>query len=151
MINGKHGHGIHVSGHSTIKGANKLTENTPNAPKFISQIVCPIWDLDEKRLHWASEVRGCCHCLFPSLRVLSIELTIYKLPSLRKNKIAKAFCFYYCQRLRDQSGTPGYTGSDIRIPEHTIWFIQFNTCIFHKNWNYNVQRYRKSLDYSIPT
>jgi hypothetical protein len=43
-------------------GADKSTENTPNAPKFI----CPnclrlgspkVWDFDEIRLHWASVVR----------------------------------------------------------------------------------------------
>jgi hypothetical protein len=33
LINGKHGQGTH----STKMGADKLTENTPNAPKFI----CP--------------------------------------------------------------------------------------------------------------
>ena len=52
-INGKHGHGTH----STKIGADKLAQNTPNAPKLI----CPspkVWDFDEKRLHWASVVRG---------------------------------------------------------------------------------------------
>ena len=47
-INGKHGHGTH----STKIGADKLAQNTPNAPKLI----CPspkVWDFDEKRLHWA--------------------------------------------------------------------------------------------------
>ena len=36
-------------------GADKLAENTPNAPKLI----CPsqkVWNFDEKRLHWASVV-----------------------------------------------------------------------------------------------
>ena len=43
--------------HSTKMGAKKSTENTSNAPNFI----CPspkVWDFDEKRLHWASVVRG---------------------------------------------------------------------------------------------
>ena len=38
-------------------GTNELTENTPNAPKF----VCPtpkVWDFHEKRLHMASVVRA---------------------------------------------------------------------------------------------
>ena len=36
-------------------GADKSAENTPNAPK----IICPkVWDFDEKRLHWVSEVRA---------------------------------------------------------------------------------------------
>ena len=37
-------------------GADKLTKNIPNTPEFI----CPspkVWDLYEKRLHWASVVR----------------------------------------------------------------------------------------------
>ena len=41
-------------------GADSLAENTPNAPEF----VCPSpknWDLHEKRLHWASVVRGQVH------------------------------------------------------------------------------------------
>ena len=36
-------------------GADKLAENTPNAPKLI----CPspkVWDFDEKRIHCASVV-----------------------------------------------------------------------------------------------
>ena len=43
--------------HSTKMDADSSAENTPNAPTFI----CPspkIWDFDEKRLHWASVVRG---------------------------------------------------------------------------------------------
>ena len=38
-------------------GAGKSAKNTSNAPKFI----CPSpkdWDFDEKRLQWASIVRG---------------------------------------------------------------------------------------------
>ena len=38
--------------HSTKMGADKLFDNSRNAPKFI----CPspeVWDFDEKRLHWA--------------------------------------------------------------------------------------------------
>ena len=38
-------------------GANSSDENTPNAPEFI----CPspkVLDFNEKRLHWASVVRG---------------------------------------------------------------------------------------------
>ena len=44
-------------GLTTKMGADSLAENTPNAPKFI----CPspkVWDFDEKRLHWASVIRG---------------------------------------------------------------------------------------------
>ena len=37
MINGKHGQGTH----STKMGADKLDENTPNAPKFICPICLP--------------------------------------------------------------------------------------------------------------
>ena len=51
-LNGKHRQGTH----STKMGADKLAKNSPNAQKLI----CPspkIWDLDEKRLHWASVVR----------------------------------------------------------------------------------------------
>ena len=38
-------------------GANSLAENTPNAPEFIypSQ---KVMDFNEKRLNWASVVRG---------------------------------------------------------------------------------------------
>ena len=32
---------------------------------------------------------------------------------------------YNGQKLRGQSGTLGYTGRDLRIPESKIWFIQF--------------------------
>jgi hypothetical protein len=49
MINGKHGQGNHC----TKFGADKLAENTPNAPNLPAQIVCPcpnVWDFDEKRL-----------------------------------------------------------------------------------------------------
>ena len=53
----KHGQGTH----STKMGADKLTESTPNAPKFICPNRLPKpkslvfrW----KRLHWASVVRG---------------------------------------------------------------------------------------------
>ena len=45
-------------------GAEKLAENTRNAPKLFAQIVCPspkVWDFDEKSLHWASVVRGQNH------------------------------------------------------------------------------------------
>ena len=60
MINEKHGQGTH----STKMGAVKLFEFTPSAqmPQNVSaQIVCPspkVWDFGEKRLHWASVVRG---------------------------------------------------------------------------------------------
>ena len=37
MINGKHGQGTH----STKMGADKLAENTPNAPKYICPICLP--------------------------------------------------------------------------------------------------------------
>ena len=43
---------------STKMGADKLFENTPNAPK----VICPspkVWNFDEKRLHWVSVVRAC--------------------------------------------------------------------------------------------
>ena len=52
LINGKHGQGTH----STKMGDDSSAKNTPNAPEF----VCPnpkVWDLNEKRLHWASVVR----------------------------------------------------------------------------------------------
>ena len=46
--NGKHEQGTH----STKMGADKLAENTPNAPKFI----CPKLSTQEQKfgLHWAS-------------------------------------------------------------------------------------------------
>ena len=43
-------------------GADSLTENTPNAPKFISPSP-KVWDFNEKRPHWASVVRGCAEQL----------------------------------------------------------------------------------------
>ena len=49
-----------------LMGADKLVENTPNAPKFI----CPsskVWDLIKKRLHWASVV-----CAFSLLLIEAI-------------------------------------------------------------------------------
>ena len=52
MIDGKHGQGTH----STKMDADKLAENTSNAPKYI----CPspeVWDFDKKkRLNQASVV-----------------------------------------------------------------------------------------------
>ena len=54
---GKHSQGTH----SSKIGADSSAENTPNTPECICQIVCPspkVWDIDEKRLHWASVVRG---------------------------------------------------------------------------------------------
>ena len=45
-------------------GADKLSENTPNAPKFICPNCLPkFWDFDEERLHWVSEVHVCEHHL----------------------------------------------------------------------------------------
>ena len=41
--------------HCTKMGADSLAENTPNAPEFIS---LKVQDFNEKRLHWASIVRG---------------------------------------------------------------------------------------------
>ena len=41
-------------------GSDKSAENIPKAPKISAQIVGPsskVWDLDEKRIHWASIVR----------------------------------------------------------------------------------------------
>ena len=39
----------------------------PQMPQNLSTpIVCPspeVWDFDEKRLHWASVVRGCEKCI----------------------------------------------------------------------------------------
>jgi hypothetical protein len=43
-------------------GADKLTQNTSNAPKFI----CPnpeVWDFDEKRLYQVSVIRGLINSL----------------------------------------------------------------------------------------
>ena len=43
-------------------GADRSAENTPNAPEF----VCPSpknLDFNEKRLHWASVVRGNAYTL----------------------------------------------------------------------------------------
>ena len=53
-INGKHGQGTHC----TKMGAVSLAENTPNDPEFIWPICQDCLDIDEKRLHWASVVRG---------------------------------------------------------------------------------------------
>ena len=39
-------------------GADKLAENTPMAPNFICPNCPKVWDIDEKRLHWASVVRA---------------------------------------------------------------------------------------------
>ena len=61
MINGKHGQ----EAHSTKIGADKLAKNIPNVPKF--NVYLPHFsaqpqkffdDFDEKKLHWASVVRG---------------------------------------------------------------------------------------------
>ena len=44
--------------------ADKLAENTPNAQILSAQIVCPsprVWNFNEKKLHWASLVRGGRH------------------------------------------------------------------------------------------
>ena len=59
MINGKHGQGTHC----TKMGADSLAENTPN---LSAQFVClspKVWYFDEKRLHWASVVRGVAYGL----------------------------------------------------------------------------------------
>ena len=56
MINRKYGQGTH----RPQMGSDKSAENTPKAPKISAQIVGPsskVWDLDEKRIHWASIVR----------------------------------------------------------------------------------------------
>ena len=45
-------------------GADSSAENTPNAPEFISPICLPKPNssgFQEKRLHWASVVRGAGH------------------------------------------------------------------------------------------
>ena len=45
-------------------GADSSAENTPNAPEFISPICLPkpkSSGFQEKRLHWASVVRGAGH------------------------------------------------------------------------------------------
>ena len=50
--------------HFTKMGADSLTENTPNAENLSAQFVCPspkVLDFIEKRLHWASVVRGVQH------------------------------------------------------------------------------------------
>jgi hypothetical protein len=58
LINEKHGQGTH----STKLSAEKSSEKYSKGPKiYLPQIVCPrpkVWDFDEKRLHWASVVRG---------------------------------------------------------------------------------------------
>ena len=55
MINEKHGQGTH----STKIGADRLTENTKDAPEFMEFIPSPkVLDFNEKRLHWASVVRA---------------------------------------------------------------------------------------------
>ena len=41
-------------------GAYSLTENTPNAPEFISPSP-KVLDFNEKRFYWASVVRGTYH------------------------------------------------------------------------------------------
>ena len=41
----------------TKMGADKSFKNTPNVPKFV-YLSPKVWDFDEKRLHWASVVRG---------------------------------------------------------------------------------------------
>ena len=41
-------------------GADSLTKKNTNAPEFI----CPIWNFNDKRLHWASVVRGQDSLLF---------------------------------------------------------------------------------------
>jgi len=38
-------------------GADSLAENTPNVPEFICPSLKNV-DFNEKRLHWASVVRG---------------------------------------------------------------------------------------------
>ena len=56
-INGKHGQGTN----STKMGADKSAVNTPNAQKFIYPNCLPKLNslgFDEKRLNWASVVRG---------------------------------------------------------------------------------------------
>ena len=57
MNNGKHGQGTHCS----KMGADKLAENTLNAPKFICPNFLPkpkSLGFRWKRLHWVSVVRG---------------------------------------------------------------------------------------------
>ena len=57
MINGKHGQGTHCTKRVLINWPK-----VPQMPQNLSaHIVCPspkVWDFDEKRLHWASVVRG---------------------------------------------------------------------------------------------
>ena len=56
----KYGQGTH----STNMGADKLTENTPNAPKLMSKLSAQAQKfgiLMKKKLHWASVVRGYVH------------------------------------------------------------------------------------------
>ena len=46
-------------GLSAKMGTDKLTESTPNAPKFMRTNCLPspkVWFFDEKRLYWASVV-----------------------------------------------------------------------------------------------
>ena len=57
MINGKHGQGTHI----TKMGADKLAENTTNAPKLFGPICLPKpknLGFSKKSFLWVSVVRG---------------------------------------------------------------------------------------------
>ena len=51
---------IKLAAYSIKMGADKLAENTPNAPNLICRNCLPspkVWCFTEKRLYWASVVR----------------------------------------------------------------------------------------------
>ena len=65
-------------------GAESSAENTPNA----KEVICPIClpkpkglDFNEKRLHWASVVRGCMYA-FDILQIISKKSLLFSQWSL---------------------------------------------------------------------
>ena len=64
-----------------------MAENTPNAPKnLFAQFVCPspkVLDFIEKRLHWASEVRGFFHFSISKKKAKSHSQTYFKRPKYK--------------------------------------------------------------------
>ena len=54
--------------------------NQPKIPQMLqhlsAQIVCPspkVWNFDEKRIHWASVVRGLMQCSFLRMQMLRLN------------------------------------------------------------------------------
>ena len=69
-------------------GADKLAENTPNAPKLICPIVCPspkVWDFNEKRLHWVSVVRDWKQTKFKNCKEQRVRLQNFFDPIMASN------------------------------------------------------------------